>query len=118
MKKKLVLIPVVVLICGAAWASSPPASDQEVDAAFVGEKGQPSDGIVILGSKDIQSLEDQKLVDAYLDALVEIQASNVFHATSGFTPKEYAKYKALLKYRYELLIEIHRRKMELPADVK
>ena len=78
----------------------------------------PSDDIVVLEAKDIALLTDEKLVDDYIDILSEIEATRAFHATSGFTLKEYAKYKDIVKYRLRLLFEISRRKIEIPAEVK
>ena len=93
-------------------------SDRSTDASFVGDPVDKSDDIQVLDPKDILQLDDQKLVDAYIDAVVEIEATKTFHSTSGFTPKEFKKYKSLLKYRMQLLFEVHRRKMEIPAEVK
>ena len=70
--------------------------------------------ITVLEKKDIVKLADDKLVDAYEDLLVELEASKAFHYTSGFVPKEYKAYKDLLKYRMLLLMEIHSRNIELP----
>ena len=57
---------------------------------------------------------DDQLVDAYLDTVVEIDATRSFHNTSGFSTKDFKDFKALLKYRLELLIEIHSRNLEIP----
>ena len=73
----------------------------------------PSD-VTILEKADITKLTDDQLIDAYENTIVEIQANTSFHATSGFSPKEYKDYKALLKYRLLLLVEIHSRNLELP----
>lgn len=77
------------------------------DAAFNSE-------IIILEKKDIIKLTDDQLVDAYLDTVVEIDATRSFHNTSGFSTKDFKDFKALLKYRLELLIEIHSRNLEIP----
>ncbi|MBF0569281.1 MAG: hypothetical protein HQL18_00695 [Candidatus Omnitrophica bacterium] len=77
----------------------------------------PSDELQILEQKDISALTDEKLIDSYIDVLVEMDAVKTFHATSGFMPKEYQAYKGLLKYHLLLLFEIHRRKLELPPTV-
>ncbi|MBF0122464.1 MAG: hypothetical protein HQL21_03510 [Candidatus Omnitrophica bacterium] len=76
----------------------------------------PTDEIQILEQKDITVLSDDKLIDAYIDVMVEMEASKAFHATSGFKPKEYVRYKELLKYRMLLRFEIYRRKLELPPE--
>src|SRR5580692_2812272 len=73
----------------------------------------PSD-VVILDKPGIVKLTDEQLIDTYENTLVEIDASRSFHATSGFSPKEYRDYKALLKFRLLLLVEIHSRNLEIP----
>ena len=73
----------------------------------------PSD-VVILDKPAITKLSDEQLIDSYENTLVEIQASQSFHTTSGFSPKEYKDYKALLKFRLLLLVEVHSRNLEIP----
>jgi len=73
----------------------------------------PSD-VNILDKAAIVKLSDDQLIDTYENALVEIDADRTFHTTSGFSPKEYKDYKALLKFRLLLLVEIHSRNLELP----
>lgn len=73
----------------------------------------PSD-VTILDKPAIIKLTDDQLIDTYENTIVEIEANRSFHATSGFSPKEYKNYKALLKFRLLLLIEIHSRNLELP----
>ena len=73
----------------------------------------PSD-VTIMDKSSISKLTDDELIDTYENALVEIEANRTFHATSGFSPKEYKDFKALLKFRLLLLIEIHSRNLELP----
>ena len=73
----------------------------------------PSD-VTVLDKPAIVKLSDDQLIDAYEDTLVEIEASRTFHSTSGFSPKEYKDFKALLKFRLMLLVEIHSRNLELP----
>jgi len=73
----------------------------------------PSD-VTILDKAAITRLSDDQLTDAYESTIVEIDANKAFHATSGFSPKEFKDYKALLKYRLQLLVEIHSRNLELP----
>jgi len=70
--------------------------------------------VIILEKPAIVKLTDYQLIDTYENTLVEIDASKSFHATSGFSPKEYRDYKALLKFRLLLLVEIHSRNLELP----
>ena len=71
--------------------------------------------VAILDKKEIVKLADDKLIDTYIDVIVEMEASKTFHTTSGFTPKEYTAYKDLLRYRIQLLIEIHKRGLEAPG---
>jgi hypothetical protein len=73
----------------------------------------PSD-VIILDKPAIAKLSDDQLIDTYENTIVEIQADTSFHATSGFSPKEYKDYKAMLKFRLLLLVEIHSRNLELP----
>ena len=73
------------------------------------------DDLEILEQKDIVQLKDVQLMDRFIDVLVEMEASKTFHTTSGFTPKEYTAYKNLLRYRIQLLMEIHKRGLEAPS---
>jgi len=73
----------------------------------------PSD-VAILDKSAIVKLTDEQLIDTYENTIVEIDADRSFHATSGFSPKEYKDFKALLKFRLLLLVEIHGRNLELP----
>jgi len=73
----------------------------------------PSD-VAILDKPAIVRLSDEQLIDTYENTIVEIDADRSFHATSGFSPKEYKDFKALLKFRLMLLVEIHSRNLELP----
>ncbi len=77
----------------------------------------PSEDIQVLDTKAIAALTDEKLVDNYIDMLAEIEATRMFHMTSGFTLKEYNKYKDLIKYRLGLSFEINHRKLEIPPAV-
>ena len=73
----------------------------------------PSD-VTILDKPAIVKLTDDQLIDIYENTMVEIDANRSFHATSGFSPKEFRDYKALLKFRLLLLVEIHSRSLDLP----
>lgn len=73
------------------------------------------DDITILDPKEIVKLTDTQLTDTFIDVIVEMEASKTFHTTSGFTPKEYTAYKNLLRYRIQLLMEIHKRGLEAPS---
>lgn len=68
--------------------------------------------VPILSKEQIAKLSDRELEDKYLDALVELEAVETFYCNSGFTPKEYAKLTALLKYRVLLLREMNLREIE------
>ena len=70
--------------------------------------------VIILEKPAITKLNDDQLIDAYEDTTVEIDANRSFHATSGFSPKEYKDFKAMLKYRLLLIVEIHVRNLDLP----
>jgi hypothetical protein len=75
--------------------------------------GFPSD-VTIMPENEIHDLSDEKVIDIYMDVLVEIEAQQTFHTTSGFTPKDYKEYKDLLRFRLDLLSEIYKRKLEIP----
>jgi hypothetical protein len=66
---------------------------------------------------DLKLLSDEALIETYIDTMAEMETSKAFHTTSGFTPKEYKKYKDLVKYRLQLLFEIDRRKISLPPSL-
>ena|SRR3989338_1580227 len=70
--------------------------------------------VQVLDREKIGKLSDAVLLDTYIDTVVEIQASQDFHRTAGFTPKEYKQYKELLRYRINLIQEIKKRKLDLP----
>ena len=70
--------------------------------------------IKILSNDKIAAISDDALLKNYIDACVEIQATNALHTTSGFTQKEYQAYKDLLRYRILLINEIKNRKLEVP----
>lgn len=77
-----------------------------IHAAFMSD-------VTILEKKDIVHLSDEQLMNAYLDTVVEIDANRSFHNTSGFTTKDFKDFKTLLKYRLELLMEIHSRNLDI-----
>jgi hypothetical protein len=74
--------------------------------------------IKILKKEEIDMLSDEKLTDAYVDLLVELEAQRTFYLNSSFLPKQYKEYKDLLKYRLQLLMEIHSRNLELPPQME
>lgn len=65
-------------------------------------------------AEEIERLSDKELTNAYLDLLVELEASTTFSRTAGFNPQDYTKYKRLLRYRVDLLQEITRRDLPVP----
>lgn len=73
-----------------------------------------STDVIVLETKEIVKLSDEQLIDAYMNVIVEIDANKTFHATSGFTPKDYNAFKNMLKFRLLLLMEIHKRALEIP----
>ena len=83
---------------------------QESDA-----RALTSPDVKILNADEITKLHDKDLLDAYVNTSVEIEALKSFHSTSGYMPKEYAKFKDLLRYRIWLLNEIKKRKLEAPV---
>ncbi len=103
---RTVLVPVIVLALACTFMPVRPSW-----AAF------PSDEVTVLDQKDIVALPDDKLIEAYINVLAEVEATKTFHATSGFTPKEYKKYKDIVKYRLQILFEINRRKLEIPPGL-
>ena len=74
--------------------------------------------VKILKKEEIAKLSDQVLIDTYLDAVVELEASKTLHTTSGFMPKEYKGFKDLVRYKLMLLQEISKRKLEIPPTEK
>ncbi len=121
MRRSWMVIVAVVCLGGGYAAAEPLTLPQRMqsdagDGSYTIEKEAPPDEVRILGAQDMALLSDDKLVDAYIDAAVEIEATKTFHVTSGFTPKEYKRYKALLKYRVQLLFEARRRKLDVPLS--
>lgn len=70
--------------------------------------------IKILSKAEIAVLSDDMLTQTYIDLVVETEAKNAFHKTSGFTPKGYQEYKDLLRFRINLKIEMDKRKLYIP----
>ena len=62
----------------------------------------------------IHQLSNDQLIDAYIDAMVEAEACQSFHQTSGFKPQDYIDLKQILKYRLLLKQEIKSRNLEAP----
>lgn len=78
----------------------------------------PPVGIEFLDSKGIEALSDEKLIDAYIDTVTEIEAERMLYTTVQFSVKEYSSYKEVIRYRLRLLMEIGRRKLEIPATLR
>lgn len=70
--------------------------------------------ITVQDKAAIKKLSDEKLVDTYIDAMIELEASDKFYSNTGLKPKEYAKYKKLLRFRTDLILEFQRREFEPP----
>ena len=70
--------------------------------------------VEILSEKQIAKLSDERLIEIYIDVIVEIEAAKTFHNVSGFQPKEIGQFKDLLRFRIMLIIEMQKRKMEVP----
>jgi hypothetical protein len=73
--------------------------------------------VPVLDQAGISKLTDEQLINAYIDAMVELEATTIFQGRAGFNPKEFDKYKRLLRYSVDLNLEIQKRKLELP-DLK
>ena len=70
--------------------------------------------VQVLDQKEISNLSEKALMDTYLEVLIEERAVTIFYTNSGFTPKEYNQFKELLRYRVYLMMEIQKRKLEVP----
>ena len=70
--------------------------------------------IPILEKQQIAKLSNAELEETFLDVAVELEAVQTFYSNSGFAPKEYDKYKALIKYRILLIQEMEKREMNIP----
>jgi hypothetical protein len=68
----------------------------------------------IVEKKDIIKLTDDQLTEAYMDALVDVEARRDFFNHFGFAGKELDDYRAVMKYRLLLLMEIHGRNLDIP----
>lgn len=62
----------------------------------------------------VAKFTDRKLTDTYIDVMIELEAAGKFFSNTGMKPKEYKKYKELLRYRTDLMIEIQKRELEVP----
>lgn len=81
---------------------------------FARSSGAFDYGLTILEPDAIRKLSDDALTQAYVDTLIEVEAAKIFHIKAGFTPKDYREFKALIRYRVNLLSELERRKLKIP----
>ena len=70
--------------------------------------------LTILEKKGIEKLTDEQLTNTYMDVLVEVEARKDFFNHFGLSGKDLDDYKAVLKYRLMLLMEIHSRNLDIP----
>ncbi len=68
----------------------------------------------ILDKKEIAKLSDEQLTDTYMDALVDVDTRKDFFNHFGLSGKDLDDYKAVMKYRLLLLMEIHGRNLDIP----
>lgn len=70
--------------------------------------------VKILEKKEIAKLTDEQLTDTYMDAIVDVEARKGFFNRFGFTGRDLEDYRAVMKYRLLLLMEIHSRNLDIP----
>ena len=69
----------------------------------------------VLTKASIENISDEALIDAYIDVMIELEAAQVFHQTSGFgKANEYENFKKILRFRTDLIMEMKKREMEIP----
>jgi hypothetical protein len=68
----------------------------------------------ILEKPQIAKLTDEQLTNAYMDALVDVEARRDFFNHFGFAGKDLDDYREVMKYRLILLLEIHSRNLDIP----
>ncbi len=71
--------------------------------------------VKILTKDEVAKLTDEQLITQYVDVVVELEAKNTFYRTSGMVPKDFAEHKSLIRYRINLVMEIHNRNLETPS---
>ncbi|MFP4473586.1 MAG: hypothetical protein ACLFPX_06960 [Candidatus Omnitrophota bacterium] len=70
--------------------------------------------IPVMDREAISKLSDEKLLDQYIDVMIEIEAAQTFYSVAGLNPKEYEKLKKHLRFRTDLLLEMQEREIEIP----
>ncbi len=103
MRKRLRIVVCCVGMLGGAVSFARPAA--AVGLVFT---------VTPLSAEEVKSLSNEDLVKRYIDVSVELKASTTFSLAAGFTLKSYREYKRLLRYRVDLLLEMHRRGLEVP----
>ena len=68
----------------------------------------------ILEKGDISKLSDEKLIETYIDVVVEVTALKTFYSKGGLTPREYNNFKNILRYKIALIQEITKRGLDIP----
>ena len=72
--------------------------------------------VKILTPDEIKQLSDENLGNVYTDAVIEREASAIFHGKAGFNPREYKSFKDLLGFIVHIREEMVRRQIT-PAPV-
>ena len=68
------------------------------------------EGVKMLPKEEIAKLTDDQLMEAYVDAKIEEETSREFHFAAGFnSAKEYNQRKALLRFVFDLRMEMSKR---------
>ena len=70
--------------------------------------------VPVLDQQSVQALSDEKLLEVYVDVLIDLEASTTFSRTAGFNKNDYVKFKDLIRYRVRLFNEMKRRRLEVP----
>ncbi|VAX35899.1 hypothetical protein MNBD_UNCLBAC01-1113 [hydrothermal vent metagenome] len=66
--------------------------------------------IPVLTKAEIVKLSDEDLVETYIEVKIEEKASKEFHRAAGFSSaKDYNKRKNLLRFLFELRLEMSKR---------
>ncbi len=95
MRKSLILSALILLVPLTAWAGY-------------------TSNLVILDKKEISKLSDEELTNVYMDTWVDAQARKDFFNHFGMAGKDLDEYKAVMKYRLLLLMEVHSRNIDIP----